>query len=270
MTISRNQITRIVFILYLGILIYKYFNQALVGQQLTPLFYAPNANFSYWLFLYSGISTLIFSNAYLIYLLNYLLFSSCILIIIKPRWFVCAVIFTICIWIYQLLMYSIVTYQSYAIGLLFPCIPFMFKSDFKFHFTFDAGRYFLCGLYFLGGILKIKNGAIFQLSHLSDSLSLSVGDYMMQNADSLKANVMTFLIINQGLSWFLFLIVVVLELSFIIGFFTKKYDKLLIALFFVFHCSNALIMDIPFLNHLVIVTFLFPINRNEKLLKPSI
>lgn len=270
MSISRVQVTRIVFIMYLGLLIYKYFNQALVGQQLPPLFYAPNVNFSYWLFLYTGISSIIFTNAYLIYFLNFSLFSSCILLILKPRWFICAIIFTLSIWLYQMLMYSIVTYQSYAIGLLFPCIPFMFKSDYKFHFSFDAGRYFLCGLYFLAGFLKIKNGAIFKLSHLSDSIKISVADYIMQNPDSLKTELMSFLIENQGLSWLLFLIVVILEFSFIIGFFTKKHDLILITLFFIFHLSNALITDIPFFNHLVIVTFLLPLYRKKQLLKLGI
>lgn len=263
MSISREQITRVVFGLYLGLLIYKYFNLALVGQQLTPLFYAPNVNFSFWLFLYTGISSVIFSNTYLIYLLNFLLFSSCTLLIIKPRWFICAIIFTVNIWLYQMLMYSILTYQSYAIGLLFPCIPFMFKNDLKFYFTFDAGRYFLCGLYFLGGFLKIKNGAIFQLSHLSDSISISVADFMLQNPDSYKTFLMSFLINNRGLSWLLILIVVILEFSFIIGFITKKYDLWLICFFFLFHLGNALIMDISFFNHLIIFIFLIPLSAKD-------
>lgn len=271
MTINRAQITRLVFTIYLVLLIYKYFNEALVGQQLTPLFYAPNVNFSYWLFRITGISQMIFDHNILIYLLNFLLFFSCLALIIKPRWFFCAIIFVVSIWIYQMLMYSIVTYQSYAIGLLFPCIPFMFKKDFKFQFTFEAGRYFLCGLYFLGGFFKIKNGAIFYISHLSDSIRYSVADFMFQNPDSFQSTLMTFFINNEMLSWTLYLLVVILEMSFIIGFFTKKYDIILICLFFLFHLGNAIIMDIPFLNHLIIVTFLIPISINtSQSLKPSV
>ena len=269
MIINRAQITRVVFALYLALLIYKYFNEALIGQQLTPQFYAPNVNFTYWLFLFTGISNYIFNHNYLIYLLNFLLFSSCILIIIKPRWFYCAIVFTVCIWLYQMLMYSIVTYQSYAIGLLFPCIPFMFKKDFKFYFTFEAGRYFLCGLYFLGGFLKIKNGAVFHLSHLSDSIRISVADFMLQNPDSYKTYLMTFLINHDFISWMLFFIVMLFELSFVIGFFTKKFDLFLICLFFLFHLGNAIIMDIPFLNHVIIVIFLIPfILKNNRLVEP--
>jgi hypothetical protein len=239
-------------------LIYKYFNGALLGQQPIPLFTNPMMNFTYWAFLWSGLNKFLFSQSFILIFIDILLFVSCIAMIAKPRWNYFAILFIAFIWLYQFLYYQILSYQPFGIGLLFAAIPFMFSSEKKYKLSFEACRYFLCGLYFLGGILKLKNGGIFQISHMSDSLKITVTDFMLQNPSSTKAVLISFLIHHEIISWTLYALVTFMELSFLIGFLTKKYDGLLIFLFFTFHLGNTLIMDIPFMNHFIIFIFLFP------------
>lgn len=260
---NRQLLTRLIFTVYLILLIYKYFNNSLLGQQLSPLFTYPGMNFSYWIFLLSGINNWFFNHPLALCFINFLLFASCLGLIIKPKLNYLAVVFSMSIWIYYFLFIQITSYQSFAIGFLFPCIPFMFKDNNKFELIFEGGRYFLCGLYGIGGFLKIFNGGIAQVDHLSSSIKITVPDFMMQNPNHIKTYIMEFLIQYEYFSFFLYLIVVLLEASFMIGFFTKKYDKFLLLLFFVFHLSNAFIMDIPFLNHLIIATFLLPFALNQ-------
>jgi hypothetical protein len=261
---NRALLTRIVFTAYLLLLLYKYFNGSLLGQQPLPLFNYPGLNFTYWLFILSGINTFLFNHNSLLILINSLLFVSCIGLIINPKLTYLAIVFTISIWLYQFLYFEILTYQTYAKGLLFPCIPFMFTKEFKFKLSFETGRYYLCGLYGLAGLLKIINGGVFHSSHLSDAIKGTVADFVIQNPSSMKAMVMQYFITHQNLSYALFISAVILESSFLIGFFTKKYDKFLLLLFFFFHFTNAYLMDIPMMNNFIIAAFLIPFAFNQK------
>ena len=261
---NRALLTRIVFITYLLLLIYKYFNASLLDQQPYPLFVYPGLNFSYWLFMLSGINTFLFLHPFFLNMINILLFVSCIGLIVNPKLTYLAIVFTISIWLYQFLFFEIVAYQGYAKGLLIPCIPFIFKKDFKFKLSFETGRYYLCGLYGLAGLLKITNGAVFKPSHFSDSIRTTVADYIIQNPNRTKTLVMQYFINHQSLGYSLLICAVVLELAFLIGFFTKKYDKYLFLLFFFFHFTNSYLLDIPFINNIVIVSLLIPFAFNQK------
>ena len=61
-----------------------------------------------------------------------------------------------------------------------------------------------------------------------------------------QSNLITFLVEHKILSYILYLSTVLLELSFIVGFFTKKFDRLLILGFIFFLLMDHLIMRIPY------------------------
>lgn len=177
------------------------------------------------------------------------------------------ILFSVFIWIYQFSYYSILAYQPFAIGLLFPCLIFIFKEQTKFEIAFIFGRYFLCGLYFFAGFLKVFNGGVFNLSQMINSFKITVNDFLYYNIDSFRANLMSFFIVNEEVSYFIYILAVILELCFIVGFFTFKYDLLLLILFFTFHIVNYIILDLPFYNHFIIACFFLPLDYITKELK---
>lgn len=261
---NRFLLARIVFFSYLILLLLKYRDGSLLFQQSYPPFVSPNLNITYWLFLYTNSNEIIFTSTILKYIVDIILFVSCILCIIKPKSNIFPITFTITLWLYQFLYYSIIACHPFAIGLLFPCIPFIFKNDLKFFFVYNFGRYFLCGLYFLAGLLKITNKGIFNIQQMSFSLKTSVSDYMYYNSDLLNVKAMSFLIENYRVSYFLFLCAAILELMFLIGFITKKYDYHLMFLFLLFHFANYIILDLPFTNHIIILIFFIPLKPFTK------
>ncbi|MBK0383044.1 hypothetical protein I5M32_08740 [Pedobacter sp. SD-b] len=273
-TIDKNQVKTIVFCGYLILLSYKFFNGELLYQHTYPPYNYPVLNIPYWLFLLTGIKNLIFNHIFLKIVITCTLFLSSILSIIKKESTLYPKIFCFCIWIYQFSYYSIVAYQHFDIGILFPCLPFIFKDNMKFSISFNFGRYFFCGLYFLAGILKIFNGGVFNVYQMRDSILMTCLDFMYFNPNSFKTEIMSFFIQNYILGYFLYLGACILEISFILGFFGKKYDLYLFILFLVFHFSNYLLLDIPFTNHCIILTFLLPVknymgNKTHHL-KPSL
>jgi hypothetical protein len=259
--LSRIQLKKIIFTVYLILLIYKFFNGELLFQHTNPPLTYPILNFPYWLFLLSGLKDYIFSHDYLKFTITFLLFSSALLSIFRIHSTIYPRIFCICIWLYQFLYFSIVAYQPFAIGILFPCLPFIFKKDYKFYLAFNFGRYFLCGLYFLAGILKFVNGGGGNIYQMADSIKMSCLDYMLYNPNNFKSFIMSFFLEHYILGYLLYFLASILEISFLIGFFTKKYDIILLSLFLIFHFSNYVLLDLPFTNHFIILAFLIPVKN---------
>lgn len=260
-SLTREQIQRIVFILYSLLLVHKFANAELLFQHANPPLTYPILNFPYWLFLLSGVKTFVFESTFLKVSITFLLFVSAILSSIKCKSSFYPKIFCVCLWFYQYLYFSIVAYQPFAIGLLFPCLAFMFKENLRFFIVFNFGRYFFCGLYFLAGVLKIVNGGVFNIYQMSDSIKMSCVDFMLYNPSSFKTGLMSFFLQHYLLGYLLYIGATVLEISFIVGFLTKKLDYFLVALFLIFHISNYLLLDLPFTNHIIILVFLLPIKN---------
>ncbi|OAQ42231.1 hypothetical protein A5893_03715 [Pedobacter psychrophilus] len=258
-TLNRSDLKTIVFSLYLILLVYKFLNGELLFQHTNPPIIYPILNFPYWLFILSGLKDFIFSSNLLKTIITLSLFSASFLSIIKTKSTFYPKIFCFSIWLYQFLYFSIVAYQPFAIGILFPCLPFIFKDDFKFTVVFNFGRYFFCGLYFLAGVLKIVNGGIFNIYQMSDSIKMSCLDYMLYNPTSLKTDLMSFFLYHYKLGYLLYLGAALLEMGFILGFLTKKFDYILFILFLIFHFSNYMLLDLPFTNHFIILAFLLPL-----------
>lgn len=258
---NKKNIKKIVFISYLVILVYKYFSSTLLSQQTHPPLLYPNLNILYWTFIISNLTD-IFNYQWLKYLLDISLFTSCILTLVNIKSNIYPIIFSVSLWFYQFLYFSIVAYQPFAIGLLFPCLPFIFKSEIKFFIAYNFGRYFLCWLYFFAGVLKIINQGIFNINQLTDSIKISAADFIFYNPNHIKTQIMAFLIENIYLSYSLFISAVIIELTFFIGFLTKKYDLHLAVLFLTFHLINYQILDLPFINHAIIVTFFLPLKNS--------
>lgn len=261
LNLTREQAQRIVFILYIVLLVYKGFNAELLFQHTNPPLNYPILNFPYWLFLLSGLKNYIFEHTFIKFAITVILFLSAALSSIKSSANFYPKIFCVTLWIYQFLYFSIVAYQPFAIGLLFPCIPFIFSENLKFWIAFNFGRYFFCGLYFLSGILKIVNGGVFNIYQLTDSIRMSSVDYMLYNSNNFKTDIMSFFVQHYIVGYFLYLGATILEIAFFIGFLMKRFDFILAGLFLIFHFSNYALLDLPFTNHIIILVFLVPLRN---------
>lgn len=269
-SLTRSQLKIIVFSIYLILLSYKFLNGELLFQHTNPPLNYPILNFPYWLFILSGLKDYIFNHTFLKILITVSLFLSSVLSIVKNKSTLYPKIFCLSIWFYQFLYFSIVAYQPFAIGILFPCLPFIFKDDFRFSVVFNFGRYFFCGLYFLAGVLKIVNGGVFNIYQMSDSIRMSCLDFMLANPISFKTELMSLFLQHYILGYLLYLGAATLEIGFIIGFLTKKFDYLLFILFLIFHFSNFMILDLPFTNHFIILAFLLPLKEDMLTFTPKI
>jgi len=144
------------------------------------------------------------------------------------------------------LTFNMVTGHHYhgMVGLLIISVPFWFKSEERFSFSWDAARYYLLYIFSSAALWKILRGSALYHDQLSNILKAQQIDLLLQNPDSFKAHIAQYLIANTGVSHALLIAVVVLQLAFITGFFTRKYDMVLFALSIAFVIANYWVMGI--------------------------
>jgi len=256
--LNRDFVVRCIFIIYLFSLIVKYFNGGFIHQSANPILVYPTINITYWLFLLFKIPQFFTSNFYVGLFADLLLLFSCISIIIWPKKYYLALMFTLGYWLNYMCYCLVNAYQPSVYAPLIMSIPAIFKDATKFSLTFWAIRFWACFLYFEAGFLKILRGGIFNLDQMTNSIKLTISPYLVQNPSTgLNLDFKYFLITNPNIAQLLFISATILELCFLIGFFTRKYDLLLLILFLSFHIANQYILNIPFLQHQVLFACCF-------------
>lgn len=223
-----------------------------------PVLSYPSINLTYWLFLLLQIPQFLTSNFFIALIADIILLSSCICLIIWPKKYFLAIIFTIGYWLNYMGYCLVNAYQPSVYAPLLVCLPAMFKQSLNFSLCFWAVRLWACFLYFEAGFLKVLRGGIFHLHQMVNSIKLTLSLYLAQvPVDSINLDIKYFLIAYPVFAQSLYIAATVLELTFLIGFFTRKFDWLLLSLFLLFHSTNQYILNMPFLSHQVLFVCCF-------------
>ncbi len=162
--------------------------------------------------------------------------------------------FTVCIlmllvnWCYVecYTLYPTNSIEGHVVWLLFP-IVFLPDNEKTFRLLFDGLRYFFLFLFFSSGVWKIVQGGLFNVQQMSGVLVFQHKDMLINSPGYWQSRFIVYLINHQILSYALYLSSAVIELAFAVGFFTKKYDRLLVLAFILFLIMDYLVMRIPYL-----------------------
>lgn len=135
--------------------------------------------------------------------------------------------------------------EGHIAWLLFP-IVFIPQHKRTFMLLLEGLRYFFLFYFSSAGIWKLAQGGAFSVSQMSGVLLYQHNQLLTSSPGYWQSEFILFLIQRQQLSYLLYLSATLLELSFIIGFFTKKYDRLLVFAFLLFILLDILIMRMPY------------------------
>jgi hypothetical protein len=177
-----------------------------------------------------------------------------VLLIYNPKKFRIAAILFILMLLFYTTLTGFLSHRNYQTGFILVLIPFMFREINQF-FAYNAIRYFLLFYYLSSAVFKISNG-LSNTESFSSVLVNQFSPYFLENNTGWRTDLNLYLIYNPGTSFFLYCSAIVLELSALIGFFTKKYDVVLCLLFLAFHVGNWVIMDIAPMGHISFVLLL--------------
>jgi hypothetical protein len=230
---------------------YKWFNGQWFYQFNTVLF---NTRFDgvSWLFMQVGLHKFVAANSYaplvfdiafysmpaifyIAYLKNAKLAASLAVLMFVVNW----------LYVQVFTLFPTNSIEGHVVWLLYPII-FMAVSVKNFYFLVHAARYYFLYFFVSAGIWKLVHGGIFNPQQMSAVLINQHKELLVSSPDYWLSNLYYWLIGKSTIGYALYIIATLLELSFVIGFFTKKYDKLLIWLFLLFLIFDHFIMRIPY------------------------
>ena len=236
---KRILLCRSVFTFILMVLIYFGISNTLFHQLHAPVLKHPFVDPAYWLLHFFKIPDDIVSNYAVAYSFDIILFLSCIGCIIYPFKKIFIIIFLLVYFIYFITFNSYGAHHTHAgIGLLLIPFPFLFRTKIKFSLLWQALRYYTLFIYTSSFCWKL-----FRMSFLDDNHGLlmlknNLTSYLYYNPDTALSGIYTWLLQNPFLANAMYIGGFILEGMFFIGFFTRKYDKYLLA--------NSIILIIGF------------------------
>ena len=159
--------------------------------------------------------------------------------------------------LYYITLTGYLGHRNYQSGFVWVLVPLMFNSEKNKMLAFELLRYWILFFYTSSAILKIGGDGFFNTNHLSSILSQQFLPYYIEQNMGVRTLINCYFINGKINTQLLFWGAIMLEGSTILGFFTKKYDKIIGVLLIVFHLFNWLLMDISPIGQLSILSIFF-------------
>ena len=140
---------------------------------------------------------------------------------------------------------SVISMEVFVPWILVPLI-FCNTTTKGFYYNMHSLRIIFIIIFVSSALWKLVGGGIFNEEQMAGILLYQHAAYITSDSNSLKTKSVYYLVQHQLLSYCLYLIAFIAELTFAIGLFTRKYDKYLIVIFFGFLFFNYLVMDINY------------------------
>ncbi len=135
--------------------------------------------------------------------------------------------------------------EAHTAWLMFP-IVFLVTQPKTFRLLIEGLRYFFLFFFVSAGLWKFLNGGIFNPDQMSGVLLYQHADLLSSSPGYWQTEMIQWLINHKTVGCGLYIIATFLELVFVVAFFTKKYDHLLIIGFILFLIFDHVLMRIPY------------------------
>lgn len=256
---------------YLGcVLIFaiRFASSCLFSQLSQPVLISPDIDNTFWLFHWLGIPYLATHSVIWSAVLDILLFLLPIIASVVSGRRLYALLFTLLAIIYQITFSTYTKHQYHSlIGVLVLSIPFWAGPGRRFTFLWEAARYYFSFIFSSAALWKLSRGTVLDGGHMSSVLMAQHVQTIYEYPASVFAHIHSYLISHAGLARLVFLTGFVIQLSFLGGFFTKKYDRVYLVLFIAFFAMNYLVMQIFDLEIFIFLLVLLDWDKIEKKIK---
>ncbi len=167
-------------------------------------------------------------------------------------------LFLLIFWNYFIVYNSIATHHEHTlVAPLFLGFLLLINPTKNFVLSFAALRYYTIFAMTSAALWKIARGAAFD-SQMIDILKGQHLDYLTNYPNAFYSQLIYYVINNALVADFFWYSGWLLELFFVVGFFTRKYDRLLGVAFFAFFVADYLLMDISFLEFCIFAILFYP------------
>ena len=249
---------RIIFAWLFLILLYFFINHSLLSQLQQPVLIYPDSDNSFWLLHILRIPQYLLRNYWAGLVFDTLLLGSCFFCIVIPRQRLFTWITVIGIWLLYICYCSAAGKHYAQIGYLLAPVPFLALKENKFSLLWDCFRYWVCFLYLSSGIYKIYYGGFAYANNMSHILQQMNADWFIFKKEGVQADTINYLISHPGLAQWFYRLTTLIDLSLIIGFFNKRFDKWLLLGLLSFHAGNFFLLHISFVEQSLIFAPFLP------------
>ncbi len=254
----RQLMAPVIFSWLFVILIYFFSTNSLLSQLQQPVLIDPESDNTFWLLHILRLPQWLLQHRGAALAFDIILTCSCIICIFVPGQRIFTRITVVGIWILYV-CYCTAAGKHYAqIGYLLVPIPFLVLKTEKFSLLWDGIRYWICFLYTCAGLYKLYYGGFAYPLNMSHILQQMNAEWLFFKPTGFQADIIAYLAEHPGLSQWFYRMAALMELSLLIGFFTRKFDRFLLYGLFVFHLGNFLLLHIPFVEQSLIFAAFFP------------
>ncbi|MCW3112203.1 MAG: hypothetical protein JWR18_599 [Segetibacter sp.] len=142
-------------------------------------------------------------------------------------------------------LYPTTSIEGFIAWLLFPFL-FMCINLKNFYFILHALRYFFLFFFASAAIWKFVQGGIFNIDQMSGIFLFQHKEYLISSPNSWYTSFIYWWVAHTHVSYLLYFAATLLELTFVIGFFTRKYDRLLVFAAILFLVTDVFFMRIHY------------------------
>lgn len=262
------------FVFYFCVLVHFGLSNQLLSQY-NPISFSHNHDIAELLVISTGLPATMISKPFLFLLIDVcMIIVPCCLIcyfLVRRKFFILiGILFSFTITLY-LLLQDILT-QSHAesfMGILILSFCFLSNRQNIFYYVLSMGRYFIIYVFVSAAAWKILRGTYLNREHFSDILISQHANILNGgHCSEVLCRLYQYLIDHPALSFTIYILAILMELTFIIGLFTKRADKLLLILAIVFFAADHLFMRITYWPFMVLgITFLLGNNNRTESVK---
>lgn len=238
----RKFMARVVFGWLLLLLLQFFLQNSLMHQWQQPILIYPEADNVYWILHMLYIPQFIMQNAIAASCFDFVLIFSTILFFIFPEKVIFAWISVLCFWMLQICFGSSAGHHYGHVGFLLVPICFLAKNNSKFSLLWQLVRYWILFLFVCAGVYKFYYGGFFQISNMASILKANNN----HDLNGWYGNQILYLINHPSTAQLFYQAAAIIQVSFIIGFITRRFDFLIVILLFLFFLFDFLLLHISF------------------------
>ena len=244
---------RIVFLCIFCSLVYSWVAGTLLHQLQQPVLRYPYVDLTYWIMHWLQLPEFITGHFIVACIIDAALFITCIVSFLDPAKRLFIVLFIVLYFIYYITFNTYGTHHSgHKMGMLLIAVPFVVANITSFNYLWQGLRYFMLFGFSCAFLYKL-----FRLSWLHPDQGMlimkrNLAGYLYFNPDTGWADMYRWFLSHPQLVNAMMIVGFLLEGTFMVGFFTKKYDRWLLLIFVLLVVGFWLMADAHFFELLVL------------------
>src|SRR5574343_1704147 len=237
-------------------LMYYWYSGMMLHQVWDSPFNYKGADFTYWLYYFTGLPSLILHSETSALVFSIVIISVFVLNVIWVNQRFLSIVAGVLLLIYQVQFNMKIGYHAHHLfGFQFALLPFYFSGK-NFYPSLVLARILACLAYFFAGFFKLYHGAWWYVDSYSNVLKNQHAAYDYFNQGDLRWMLSQYIQAHPGIGLGLFVSAMLLQLSFILGLFTRRLDVLLALSILLFHVMDWLLMNLGIFMSMTVLMWL--------------